>query len=125
MPKVPTADGPALGTLLTDVKTLAAHTGDVETTATNAAAVKSVVAALGTTQKVKGNRKRCDFKYGIGFKGAAGKEIGFLGICDPVGANTVAVYEDKRAKTEWQITIPDGKALVALLDKHLPAAKVK
>lgn len=123
--KIPTKDGPALGTLLTGVKSLSDHAEGATATVDNATVVQSVVKSLGTTQTLKGNRKRCDFKYGVSFKDAAGAEMAFLGICAPVGANTVAVFEDKRANNEWQITIPDDKALTALLDKHLPAAKVK
>ena len=123
-PNVPTSDGPALATLLTGMTAMAAHAGKVETRVDNPEVIKALLKAINTSQNVKGNRKGCSFQYNFVLQGASGKEVATLGLCSPVGANNAAVFGDAKQR-EWQLTIPDGSALAALLDKHLPGAKVK
>lgn len=109
---------------MTGMTALAASTGKVETKVDNPEVVKALLKAINTSQNVKGNRKGCNFEYAFVLKGADGKDVATLGICGPVGANSAAVFSDAKQR-EWQLTIPDGNALAALLDKHLPGAKVK
>lgn len=120
-PTIPKKDGPALSTYLANVKQVIAGEGKV----TDDAAIKAILAALNPTQKVGGNRKACEFRYQFAFMDGAGKDLAGLGICSPLGANTLAILGDNKSSNEWQLTIPNSKTLAGLLDKHLPASKVK
>ena len=124
-PTVPANDGPTLGTLFPTLKSFAASAGKKEMKVDDAEVVKALFKALNPDQKVKGNRKGCQFSYAFVIKDGSGKDMGTVGLCGPLGPNSLAVLADSRVNTEWQITVPDGKALAALLDKHLPGAKWK
>lgn len=148
---VPTEDGPALETVLTNVTSLAAASPEAtgpkpasakakvapkdvkakvpppkkaRTKPLDQEVVKAVLQALNISQTLKGNRKGCKFVYKFVIKGAKDKDLGTVALCGPVGPNTLALFSDNSAWKEWQITVPDSAALAALLDKHLPRAKV-
>ena len=121
---VPTSDGPALKTVLIKVTSLVSSSPKkAKTKVKDAAVIKAVLEALNTDQILKGKRGGCKFQYGFVLQDASGKGIGTVALCGPLGANTVALFSDDKAWKAWQITVPDGKALAALLDKHLPGAK--
>ncbi len=120
-PKISKKDGAVFSTYTAGVTEIIAGDSAVK----DAAAVKAIVAALNPGQNVAGNRKPCEFIYQIAFKNGAGKDLGGVGICGPAGTNTLAIFGDNKTGIEWQLTIPNSKALGGLLDKHLPAAKAK
>ena len=122
---VPLKDGPALGTVLTKVKTLdvASPQKAKATAVKDPAVIKAVLAALNTSQTLRGGRKGCTFTHGFILKDTADKDLGAVMLCGPLGANSPGLFSDNVSWKEWQITIPDGKALAALLDRHLPAAR--
>lgn len=93
----------------------------------NLTVIKSILSKVKLQQRLKANRKPCPFVISFLLNGAGGSNIGMLAVCTAKSTRAwpgtfIATRKGKKHQTEWGITIPDGPALKALVQKHLPAA---
>lgn len=123
-------DGPTLDRLLAGATSLVVAGEPIKAkgpvaTVTDAKVIQEVLAAVNLRQVAKGGFQPCNLAYGFEVRDAAGKELVFIAICGPVerGKAGRGSVGSKAHKAEWGITFPDGGALAALLDKHLPRAR--
>lgn len=96
---------------------------------TDKEALKAIFNALDPKQTLKTNPKPCTPSHIIVLRGAKEgkeKELGVVTICsiDKKNEDLPAKYMDHAAKLEYRLAIPDGKALIDVLEKYLPKSKL-
>lgn len=124
-------DGPLLEVVVKGTVALAA-VGDPEKkkpgqTVKDPAVIKAILSRVKLTQRLKANRKPCPFVVSFLLNGKAGEKLGMIAACAAKSSRTwpgtfITTKKGKKHQTEWGLTIPDGPALKALVQKHLPTA---
>lgn len=112
---------------LKDVKELAggpSMEGKLSSRFKDAAVISAIIKALNPRQKLRGKRKICQWSFAFRFIDSSKRPVALVGGCKQQvkAKKQPAVFIDIQKKEEWGFVIPNGKALRALLKKHLPDA---